>query len=56
MREVIEQIRAENQYSIVFDLAEAGVVAADTSLDITAAVLEGLGIDPNATAAVDPGR
>lgn len=56
VREVIEQIRAENQYSIVFDLAEAGVVAADTALDITGAVLEGLGVDPNATAAVDPGR
>ncbi len=56
VRDVIEQIRAENQYSIVFDLAEAGVVAADAALDITGAVLEGLGIDPNATAAVDPGR
>jgi outer membrane protein len=56
VREVIEQIRAENQYSIVFDLAEAGVVAADSTLDITAAVLEGLGIDPNAAATADPGR
>lgn len=55
VREVIEEIRAENQYAIVFDLAEAGVVAADPSLDITAAVLERLGVDSAATAAVDPG-
>jgi len=45
--EVIEEIREEQGYSIVFDIAESGVVAADTSLDITAAVLERLGVDPN---------
>ena len=45
--EVIEEIREEQGYSIVFDVAESGVVAADTSLDITAAVLERLGIDPS---------
>tara|TARA_B100001123_G_C15194731_1_gene980888 strand:+ start:699 stop:1280 length:582 start_codon:yes stop_codon:yes gene_type:complete len=45
--EVIEEIREEQGYSIVFDVAESGVVAADTSLDITAAVLERLGVDPN---------
>jgi Skp family chaperone for outer membrane proteins len=56
VREVIEEIRAANQYAIVLDLAEAGVVAADPSLDITAAVLERLGVSPAATAAVDPGR
>ena len=56
VRAVIEEIRAANQYAIVFDLAEAGVVAADPSLDITAAVLERLGVDSAATAAVDPGR
>ncbi len=56
VRAVIEEIRAANQYAIVFDVAEAGVVAADPSLDITAAVLERLGVDPAATAALDPGR
>lgn len=56
VRAVIEEIRAANQYAIVFDVAEAGVVAADPSLDITAAVLERLGVDPGATAALDPGR
>jgi Skp family chaperone for outer membrane proteins len=56
VRAVIEEIRAANQYAIVFDVAEAGVVAADPGLDITAAVLERLGVSPDATAAVDPGR
>jgi outer membrane protein len=45
--EVIEEIREQQGYSIVFDIAESGVVAADTSLDITAAVLERLGVDPS---------
>ncbi len=44
--EVIEEIRAERGYSIVFDIAESGVVAADEALDITAAVLERLGVSP----------
>lgn len=44
VNEVIEEIRAERSYSIVLDVA-AGVVAADTSLDITTAVLERLGVD-----------
>ena len=44
---MIEGIRAEHGYSIVFDVAESGVVAADTNLDITGAVLLQLGIDPN---------
>ena len=44
VNEVIEEIRAERGYSIVLDIA-AGVVAADTSLDITTSVLERLGVD-----------
>ncbi len=48
VREVIEQLRAERQYSIVFDIAESGVVAADPELDITAAVLDRLGVEPSA--------
>lgn len=56
IREVIEEIRAERQYAIVFDVAESGVVAADPSLDITAAVLERMGVDPSATASATPNR
>ena len=44
VNEVIEEIRAERGYSIVLDVA-AGVVAADTLLDITTSVLERLGVD-----------
>ncbi len=44
VRAVIEEMRSELGYSIVFDIAESGVIAADPSLDITAAVLERLGV------------
>ncbi len=54
VRDVVEQIRAENDYAIVFDIAESGVVAADPSLDITRAVLTKMGIDPDATASRTP--
>lgn len=37
---VIEEVRRERDYTIVFDIAGSGVVAADPSLDITALVLE----------------
>lgn len=37
---VIEQLRAENSYQVVFDVSSPGVVAADSALDITQAVLE----------------
>jgi len=53
--ETIEEIRAEHGYAIVFDIAESGVIAADNSLDITAAVLERLGVDPS-VAAIGAGR
>lgn len=53
--DVIEEIRAEHDYAIVFDIAESGVIAADNSLDITAAVLERLGVD-SSVAAAGPGR
>jgi len=49
--DIIEAIRDEQQYAIVFDIAESGVIAADKSLDITAAVLERLGVDPGVLAA-----
>ena len=44
VRSVIEEIRAERQYSIVFDIAESGVIAADSTLDITSAVLQRMGV------------
>jgi len=46
VRAVIEEMRAEKQYSIVFDIAESGVIAADPALDITEAVLARMGISP----------
>lgn len=49
VREIIEQIRAEREYSIVFDIAESGVIAADPALDITEAVLARLGVEPDTT-------
>ena len=47
---VIDELRAERSYSIVLDITEAGVVAADAALDITAAVLERLGVAPDGSA------
>ncbi len=44
VRAVIEEIRAEKSYSIVFDIAESGVIAADSTLDITSAVLLRMGV------------
>ena len=40
---LIEQIRAENNYSMVFDISTEGVVAAAPELDITDIVLQRLG-------------
>lgn len=51
VREVIDEIRGEHGYAMVFDMAESGVVAADPTLDITAVVLERLGIDPSVASA-----
>lgn len=39
---VIEEVRAERNYTVVFDVSAAGVVAADPALDITPLVLERL--------------
>jgi len=49
VRKVIEELRAERKYKIVFDIAESGVIAADSALDITNAVLERLGVSPDAS-------
>ena len=40
---LIEQIRAENNYSMVFDISTDGVVAAAPELDITDVVMQRLG-------------
>lgn len=50
---LIEQIRAERKYSMVFDISTEGVVAADTTLDITELVKARLGTSDN-TAAAQP--
>ena len=42
--DVIEQIRSANGYSIVLDASKEGLVAADTTLDITNAILSRLGV------------
>jgi outer membrane protein len=43
---VIETLRSEGNYSIVLDASKEGLVAADTTLDITDAVLARLGVEP----------
>lgn len=52
--EVIEQVRQERQYTIVFDIAGSGVVAADPSLDITALVLEKIQASGSSASAATP--
>ena len=41
---VIEAVRSENRYSIVLDASKEGLVAADTTLDITDTILSRLGV------------
>lgn len=48
---VIEQVRAENNYSMVFDISTEGVVAADPSLDITELVKARVGAADTASSA-----
>lgn len=47
---VIEEIRAERDYAMVFDISTEGVVAADPSLDITELVKSRLGSADTASA------
>ena len=42
INQVIEQIRAEGSYAIIFDVAGGGVVAADSALDLTQEVIRRL--------------
>lgn len=52
---VIEQVRAERDYAMVFDISTEGVVAADPSLDITDLVKSRLGSTDSAdTASAQP--
>ena len=52
--EVIEQIRAERSYAMVFDISTEGVVAADPALDITELVKARLGGGGAETASSQP--
>ncbi len=51
---VIEEIRAERDYAMVFDISTEGVVAADPSLDITELVKARLGSADTASAQSQP--
>lgn len=42
IEQVIDAIRKEGGYALIFDVAEGGIVAADPSLDLTGQVLERL--------------
>ncbi|MFO7588258.1 MAG: OmpH family outer membrane protein [Gemmatimonadota bacterium] len=46
VRGVIEQVRAERNYSMVFDVQTDGVIAADPALDVTDLVVRRLGGTP----------
>lgn len=54
--EVIEEVRQERNYTIVFDIAGSGVVAADPSLDITELVLERIQTQEASASASTPSR
>jgi outer membrane protein len=47
--DLIEQIREENDYAMVFDISTEGVVAAAPELDITALVMQRMGTAAPAT-------
>lgn len=48
VEEVIEAIRKEGSYAIIFDSQQSGIVAADTTLDLTNRVLDRLKTAPAA--------
>lgn len=55
VHKVIEEIRVERGYALVFDVSQPGVVAADPSLNITQDVLQRLQEQPTDTASVSGG-
>jgi outer membrane protein len=46
---IIEQIRAEGSYTMIFDVAAQGIIAADPALDLTAEVVRRLQTAPAAS-------
>lgn len=54
VEDVIEVIRKEGNFAMVFDTAQSGIVAADQSLDLTNRVLDRLKTTPAAAAAPAP--
>jgi outer membrane protein len=53
INQVIEQIRAEGSYALIFDVSAGGVVAADPGLDLTPEVIRRL---KSGAPAATPGR
>lgn len=53
---VIEEIRTEGSYSLIFDVAAGSILAADESLDLTAEVLRRLQADETGAATGPGGR
>lgn len=53
--QVIEEIRGEGSYALIFDVAAGSIIAADESLDLTAEVLRRLQNDENG-ASTGPGE
>lgn len=45
MSDTIEEIRAEGEYTMIFDLASRAIIAADPELDLTSEVIERLQAD-----------
>lgn len=46
VEEIIDQIRREGNYAMIFDTAQSGIIAADESLDLTNRVLDRLKTQP----------
>ena len=46
---VIEEIRAEGSYSMIFDVAAPGIISADPALDLTAEVVRRLQLSAGAS-------
>lgn len=54
IEEVIEQIRREGSFSIIFSSTESGIIAADETLDLTNRVLDRLRTGPATAAPTTP--
>ena len=49
INQVIENIREERSYTLIFDVSVGAIIAADPALDITEEVIRRLGIQPDTT-------